>query len=394
MTKKEKPGLEDLLEDKAFIEAVKQNDKGALIKWENELLAGNLDAEVLMQAKTLVEVLYDSSPQDEQVERSVQQLWERVNDTVNRRRPRRWIKYTAAAAAVILLAFVALQQIVHRGNQNDMHQAKELLLSHQGEIGDQIMLISGGDSINVAGDFAEIEHSGREQISINHQLVEKNKDEQQQVKLVRLIVPKGKRSFLKLSDGSTLWVNSGSQVVYPATFEGDKREIFLDGEIYGDIAKDPNRAFSVHTERMEVTVLGTELNVQAYLADNRDAVVLVSGSVDVKPEKAKGQRLTPGKMAVIEENRLSVSTVNVEDYVSWKEGYYQFRNETLTALTKKLSRYYGVEIECDPEAGKLKCSGGIYLQDDLKEILEGLCISLPIRYEKRDNSYYLQTNTQ
>ncbi|QRX64215.1 DUF4974 domain-containing protein [Dysgonomonadaceae bacterium zrk40] len=393
MANKETYNLEDLLDDKCFVDAVKRNDKKALLKWEKELIAGNLDADLLAEAKLLVKLFEEEPGEEEEVDLRVQQLWVRVNDSVHRRRSRRWITLTAASAAVILLAFISLRQILQRSNYNEMRHAKEMLLSYQGDIGDQIMLIDGEDSINVEGDFAEIEHNEEERISINHKWVDKKSAPQEKVAMLRLIVPKGKRSFLKLSDGSTLWVNSGSQVVYPVAFNEDKREIFLDGEIYGDIAKDPQRAFSVHTERLEVTVLGTELNVQAYRADQKEAVVLVTGLVEVKPEKAKAERLTPGKMAVMEQNRLSVTTVNVQDYVSWKEGYYRFKNETLTTVAKKLSRYYGVEVTCDPDAGKLKCSGGIFLQDDLKDILEGLCISLPISYVKSDNDYYLQTNT-
>lgn len=356
--------------------------------------------------KLLEEILHESESKEELLDARVQQLWDRVDGTLSRqeerrqeqrrRKLRRWVPWTAAAAAVVLLAFVGLLQMLHRDALPGMNidHAKQLLLSHQGDTGDQILLITGEDSINVEGDFAEIEHRGGEQISINQELVEKKKEDAEQVELLRLIVPKGKRSFVKLSDGSTLWVNSGSRLVYPAVFKGEKREIYLDGEIYGAIATVPGKSFSVHTERMEVVVLGTELNVQAYSSDESDAVVLVTGSVEVKPDNAgaAGARLlTPGKMAVVEEETILVSTVDVEDYTSWKEGHYRFKNEPLANVTKRLSRYYGVDIECSSEAGLLKCSGGIFLQDDLKDVLDGLAISLPITIEKRDNSYYIYT---
>ncbi len=372
----------------------------------------------------LEEILRESESKEELLDARVQQLWKRVDGTLSRqeerrqeqrrRKLRRWVSWTAAAAAVVVLAFVGLQQILQREALPgmDVDHAKQLLLSHQGDTGDQILLITGEDSINVEGDFAEIEHRGGEPININQEMVEKKKggtgkegtgkgatdataaEQAEQIELLRLIVPKGKRSFVKLSDGSTLWVNSGSRLVYPAEFTGRKREIYLDGEIYGAIATVPGKSFSVHTERMEVTVLGTELNVQAYSSDASDAVVLVTGSVEVKPDNAgeAGARLlTPGKMAVVEEETILVSTVNVEDYTSWKEGHYRFKNEPLANVTKRLSRYYGVDIECSSEAGLLKCSGGIFLQDDLRDVLDGLAISLPITIEKRDNSYYIYT---
>src|SRR5690606_22991081 len=130
--------------------------------------------------------------------------------------------------------------------------------------------------------------------------------------------------------------------------------------------------------RMEVTVLGTELNVQAYGADQQEAVVLVTGSVQVKPEKAAARLLVPGNMATLIGETVAVSDVDVQDYISWKDGYIRFREESLANLSRRLSRYYGVTISCDPEVGTVKCSGGIYLQDNLEEVLEGITISLPV----------------
>lgn len=378
------------MEDGAFIRAVRQGDRDAMARWEREVIAGNLDQEELLQAKLLVEMLHRD---EEEIDERSARLWKRVNSTVARRKRIRIAAWTSTAAAVLLVAFLGLYQLLLRESSvgaND-REAWGLLLSSMEET-DKIMLITGKDSINVEGDFAEIDVAD-DQISVNRETVEKG-DEGEEVELLRLIVPGGKRSFVRLPDGSSLWVNSGSRLVYPAKFTGPKREIYLDGEIYGNIAKDPEgKPFSVYTGRMEVTVLGTELNVQAYGADQQEAVVLVTGSVQVKPEKAAARLLVPGNMATLIGETVAVSDVDVQDYISWKDGYIRFREESLANLSRRLSRYYGVTISCDPEVGTVKCSGGIYLQDNLEEVLEGITISLPVTFKKNEESYEIIPKT-
>lgn len=76
-----------------------------------------------------------------------------------------------------------------------------------------------------------------------------------------MVIPRGKRSVLTFSDGSKVWVNAGTRVIYPTEFEKDKREIYVDGEIYIEVARDEERPFYVRTKDMNVRVLGTKFNV-------------------------------------------------------------------------------------------------------------------------------------
>lgn len=97
----------------------------------------------------------------------------------------------------------------------------------------------------------------------------------------QLVVPYGKQTTLTLADGTRVWINAGSRLVYPVVFEKQKREIYVEGEIYMEVAHDAERPFSVHTGKMDVCVLGTKFYISSYGRDRTQEVVLLSGSVSV-----------------------------------------------------------------------------------------------------------------
>ena len=102
----------------------------------------------------------------------------------------------------------------------------------------------------------------------------------------QLLVPYGKQTTLTLADGTRVWVNAGSRLIYPSAFDDDRREIYAEGEIYIEVAHDAARPFTVHTGKMDVRVLGTRFYVSSYGRDRTQEVVLRSGSVNVAPADA------------------------------------------------------------------------------------------------------------
>lgn len=129
---------------------------------------------------------------------------------------------------------------------------------------------------------AQIVYSATGQVQVNsNKLVEDDiKEEYNQI-----IVPKGKRSQIVLADNSKIWINSGSKVIYPRAFEGKYREIYVEGEVYLNVTHDTSKPFIVNTSGFEVRVLGTSFNISAYKNQEKAAVVLVEGSVNVKTNK-------------------------------------------------------------------------------------------------------------
>ena len=163
-----------------------------------------------------------------------------------------------------------------------------------------------------------------------------------------LKVPYGKRFNIVFSDGSKAYLNSGSVIRYPVKFiEDKKREVFLEGEAFFDVAENKNELFIVNSKGIYVEVYGTKFNVRNYSEDFNSDIVLVEGSVGINnPEVSELTILKPGfKGSVNKENfRVTTSKVNTKIYTSWIDGEVIFRNETFSQILKKLERLYNVTI--------------------------------------------------
>jgi ferric-dicitrate binding protein FerR (iron transport regulator) len=203
-------------------------------------------------------------------------------------------------------------------------------------------------------------------------------------------VPPGKRTVLNLPDGTKVWVNSDTRLIYPASFSHDMREIFVNGEIYIDVAKDEKRPFIVKTKDMEVRVLGTKFNITAYEEDDEKTVVLVSGSVQINTKNNNDSALlTPEQMYVNEKGQTHITTVDTKTYTSWIDGIYFCKNLNLENILQRLSRYYGVEIACDPSVGKEIFSGKLDLKENLDSIFDGIAFAIPISYTESNGAYLI-----
>ena len=200
----------------------------------------------------------------------------------------------------------------------------------------------------------------------------------------RLIVPYGKRSRLTLSDGSKIWINAGTHVIYPVEFKGDERSLYVRGEMFLDITHDEDRPFIVKTDHFDIRVLGTQFNVSTY-EDETNSVVLVSGAVKIlQPDHSQDMLLQPNEMVALQNGQFFKKEVDTAWYTSWVSGLYMFDNENLEVIMKRLSKYYGADIQCSPEMARMKCSGKL----DLKEKLDDILDNLSLKYRSDDSNHY------
>ena len=197
----------------------------------------------------------------------------------------------------------------------------------------------------------------------------------------RLTVPEGEHVDMTLSDGTRLYVNSGSEVEIPSVFDPEKREIRMTGEVYLEVAKDAERPFFVETEDFDVRVYGTSFNVSAYPEDGVSSVVLVEGSVAVSAGDMT-RFIEPGQKMEISGGRMDVSDVDVMEYVGWKDRIIITGGQTLDQIMQKLARYYGADISVSDEVAGMMMNGKLDLQEDLSSVLDNLCILLPLEYER------------
>lgn len=161
----------------------------------------------------------------------------------------------------------------------------------------------------------------------------------------KLTTPVGKDYTVLLSDGSQVNINADSRLEYPSKFEGKERRVKLQGEAYFSVAKDPAHPFYVETDQMELRVTGTKFNVNTY-GGKATRVTLIEGSVWLKNKKnGREATLKPGdEVTVLADGDIAHSTVDVDGYVYWQEGFFYFDNQPLSDIMQSLGCWYNVNI--------------------------------------------------
>lgn len=178
----------------------------------------------------------------------------------------------------------------------------------------------------------------------------------------------GQRVNLDLPDGSNVWLNAGTTMKYPVSFMKGKREVILDGEAYFEVAHNEKSPFVVRTHAMDVEVLGTKFNVEAYSAGRTFEASLMQGKVRVK-SPANGKLavvLLPQYKTTLKDGKLVVSKIDDYNVYRWKEGLYCFKNKPFARIMEDLERYYDLKIQLDKKSiegvaltGKFRISDGL-----------------------------------
>ena len=200
-------------------------------------------------------------------------------------------------------------------------------------------------------------------------------------------VPAGQRAEITLADGTHVWLNSRSTLKFPEQFSANTRNVELDGEGYFSVRHNENSPFTVHTQKHDIQVLGTEFNVKAYHNTSLFETALLKGSVKISsPNLRNGLQLKPNEIVRIENRMLKKSTINNSDYFKWKEGLFCFENESIQDLIKKLELYYDTTIEIQrPSLLEHHYSGKFRIQDGIEHVLKVLQLKHKFTYIKNDD---------
>lgn len=188
--------------------------------------------------------------------------------------------------------------------------------------------------------------------------------------------PYGGKTHFTLSDGTEIWLNSGSSISYPSRFS-DTREVTLNGEAYFKVTHN-SHPFIVSGNFGEIEVLGTEFDVKAYEGEPF-VTTLVNGSIQYR-NKNNQVTLNPGTQVIFNQSKMLTHKVEPEIYTSWKDGKLIFRDEPLENIATRLERWYNVNIELKgEEIKKLRYNGTIELES-FSEVLELIKVTTPIQY--------------
>lgn len=306
-------------------------------------------------------------------------LWEQVRKHSILRKKRKFVRllgWGAVAASVLLIIGISffirdeqeiapvVIQTVSPGSYKAIlltDNGKEIELSDSG----QVIL---GQGILASDNQLDYAHAEEELVSEFHTLK----------------IPRGGEYRLKLSDGTIVFLNSESELRYPINFGMISREVELKGEAFFDVAEDLQRPFIVKAEQMYVKVLGTSFNVNTYDKDYIETV-LVRGSVGVQVNgDSQEWRIRPNELARLDRKSktVEVKEVDILPYVTWKEGHFLFKNQSLEQIMNIMARWYDIEVEFQDESIRnLHFTGDIKRHADFSVILKALTSSVDVDYK-------------
>ncbi len=192
------------------------------------------------------------------------------------------------------------------------------------------------------------------------------------------ITENGQRSKVVLPDSSIVWLNSGTTFSYPNNFSEEHRKVFIEGQAFFQVQHIEENPFSVQANGLIVKVLGTKFDVDAYPENDKIAVVLESGKVELAHEEFESFNYTmhPGEKATynITNNALSLSHADATTYSSWKDGKLIFRNESMKNVLEKLKRWYNINIVVSNEEVYNSIFPGTIQNESYEEIFRYISI--------------------
>lgn len=374
----------NLIHNQEFVDWVINPDQKSDLYWNQIIIKYPTHKKEIDKAIFIVQsLLKEEKKMDTE---SVLNLWNRIEkEIINRKKTIPLLRW--AVAASILLAIGISSVVFYQMKLSEPVGIEYNAIARIEPSGNEIKLILSDKSeklLDYRNSVIKYDQDGKIEINSDETITQsKSENETNAEQLNQLVVPLGKRSVLTLSDGTKLWLNSGSRAIYPVRFLKKEREIYVEGEAFLEVAHNAEKPFFVVTNHVKIRVLGTKFNVSAYPEDTHTSTVLVEGSI---------QALTGSKKVLMKENQLltlnnesgtiSLEEVNVLEFVSWKDGWMHCNKEKLEDIATKLERYYNINIQFkDIQAKEMTLTGKLDLKSNCEEIFKAISSTAPIEFE-------------
>jgi ferric-dicitrate binding protein FerR (iron transport regulator) len=391
--------IETLLQEEELLRLLRENPSGAEEMIERLCRENPGRAESIRLTGSLVQ--YYSTEIPEVAEEEAGSMWENIlAGSRAEKKPARIVRLMpalAVAASVAVLLCLAFYFFRDQDKGESMREFAE----REAVIGSEarIILSDGTDHTLKSNDsHIQYDKDGKEIViedksNQSEKLVNRTSDEKPVYN--QIIVPYAVRHSVTLSDGTVVQLNSGSKLVFPALFSGSKREVYLEGEGYFDVARDASKPFVIGTNFLNVRVLGTHFNVSAYRNEDGASVVLEEGSVEVYNNNKIDNdlcRIKPGEGCFYSDgvSGFKVHNVDVAEYTSWKDGIYQFRDQSLGSVARRIEKYYNRKIlVSDRELSERILSGKLVLASSIEETIKFLAKTTKSGYKIQEDGTYV-----
>ncbi len=350
-----------LATDAAFISWVKCADKANDIFWKEYIDKYPLQADIVQKAKSIVIGMHIVEPLIDEV--AGKETWEKIRkqidqDSFQKLRPplfsmRRWV--AAAAIFIALLASAGYFLIFNKTSDKIAGRVDTSSRISKNDVapGGNKAILTLGDGSTIVLDSAQngvLTQQGNSKVIKldNGQLAYKltKSNEELKIEYNSVTTPQGGQYQLVLSDGSKVWLNASSSIRFPSVFKGHERDVEITGEVYFEVAHNTEKPFHVKANGMDVQVLGTHFNINAYEDENIIKTTLLEGSVKVN-KGSLSTLIVPGEQARIVKtlNKIMVRDgINMDEVVAWKNGYFDFEGSDFENIAKQLSRWYDVDV--------------------------------------------------
>ena len=329
-------------------------------------------------------------------------LWECIQYEVvlQKKRRQRHVFYMSVSIAASIALILTVGLLFHYNTAHildtDLFQQYALLTDSANSlkhVEDIQLKLSDGKNVLVQQSKV-ISYSSGNKIVIGADTIDFRSKKGGLTEIDQIITPPGKQVQMILADGTRLWINAGTHVMYPHQFQKGHREIFVNGEVYLEVARNEQVPFFVRTKDFYVQVLGTKFNVNSYNSTSGSSVVLVEGSVKVEGKSQEEIVLTPNQYISIQHGKLaSPIEVDVKEYVSWVDNLLVYNTEKpLTDVLRKLELYYDKKIKIVDNMEDIRVSGKLELKNDFSKVLHSLSHSFPITFEERSDTVFVRRN--
>ena len=299
--------------------------------------------------------------------------WKRLEARIVRRRGRsvRLIRFRVAAAVCILALGIGAVGLWSNSRQD--RSGSPLAGSIQIGSPKAIVELAGGQQFLFNKDTTlRLEAQGiqlvssRDTLDIIQPVIAGERGEEYNV--VR--IPHGGEYITRLPDGSVVHLNAGSELKVPVHFGTESREVWLRGEGFFEVVHRENLIFTVHTDKADISVLGTEFDVRAYTDEKEVMTTLVQGVVGVS-SGGTYDRLKPGEQARIAgKGDVRVAEVDIYPFIAWKNGRMVFENERLEKIMAELQRWYDFELfYADPDVKEMHFTIDILKYEEISKVL-------------------------
>lgn len=379
MKKKSSQKPEDILIEENFSKST-LNEKNTEIDKNNFLIVSQIYS-------------FLTSAQNIFPEYDKEQTKKRIKTSVRKHQWKRHLVRVSAAAAILFICILTgiwYSQLNHTSEIDTFAQSMRNLVPEE----DTRLILVDGNEVRIEKQESEISYAQNgKKISIGKDQKITQSIASQEQSFNTVIVPYGKRTLITLSDGTKVWLNSGTKLIYPSIFAKNKREVYIEGEGIFEVTHSDMNPFYVKTRDFDVKVLGTVFNICAYADDKNSSTILERGKVELN-YKAKGIlarekfTISPGTMAEFDpyKNVFTQKIVNPQDYMSWKNGYMNFNSEKLVNILKKINRYYNVEVLLQGNSLQDETfSGSLDLKNTPEEVLDVIAHTILINYVYEDN---------